>query len=167
MMEVINTALQIFPIEIVEEIFEVARIIIEEEIVNQVSGKNGRVETMVTERSLFTPTSVKVKATVLYGGQSRTALCIFDGDDTLYNLTTFRHIGGKKMVTMDHDFHGLEKFVSKLQQNHQTPIYIITTNPAGHFTCYTRQVDVQVQWTPNVRAVAACIDQQLLVKGSS
>jgi hypothetical protein len=34
MMEVINTALQIFPIEIVEEIFEVARIIIEEEIVN-------------------------------------------------------------------------------------------------------------------------------------
>jgi hypothetical protein len=71
------------------------------------------------------------------------------------------------MVTMDHDFHGLEKFVSKLQQNHQTPIYIITTNPAGHFTCYTRQVDVQVQWTPNVRAVAACIDQQLLVKGSS
>ena len=169
MLDTIRKALQTFPVELLQEIFEVAQVTIEEKIVNEVTGRPAKVETIIKERSLFTPIRMTVRAKVLYGGQSRKALCILNGDDdTLYKCTiTFRHIGGKQMVELSHDFSGMEQFASKLQQNHQTPIYITTTNPAGHFTCYTRQVDVQVQWTPNVRAIVAHLDQRATVRGCS
>ena len=148
----------------IEDIFLTAQVVVEETIVNPVTGRPATVETVIKERSLFKPIRMKIHAKVLYGGQSRKAPCDFDGgDDTLRQCLSFKRIGGKQMVALDHDFASLEMFASKLQQQHQAHICITTTNPAGHFTCYTRQVDIQVHWAPNIRAIAADLNGRAIM----